>query len=121
MTPTMSPGDEVASVSTSAPGLGDVGPQIAVLVGPSAARGDLMGDKDRLWKRIDPAVLKTRLLELLTGLGSALPEQDSLNQNFRIKEIEVAVVVGAGGEVGILGTGVEVKGEASLKLKLVRQ
>jgi hypothetical protein len=75
-----------------------------------------------VWQRIDTAQLRVNLSDLIANLHSAIPPETVMEDStgFRIKTIEVAVKIGAKGEVGILGTGVEASGEASLTLTLER-
>ena len=79
----------------------------------------LLGGK-RIWNRIDADTLHRNLQELLDNLRESLPSDDDTKGGFRTTQIQVAVTVGAKGEVGILGTGVEVSGQAALTLTLSR-
>jgi hypothetical protein len=75
--------------------------------------------EDRVWKRIDPTTLRANLTELVAGLQDALPLAESPS-GFAVSEVRVAVKVGAGAEVGLLGTGIDVSGEATLTLTMTR-
>jgi hypothetical protein len=92
-------------------------PMIPVYVGTS--NPELLGNS-KIWEKIDPSVIKANLDKLLRGLGGAIPEADSHQTGYSLKEFEVSLKIGAKGEVGFLGTGVEGSGEASLKLKFAK-
>lgn len=82
---------------------------------------DLLGGK-KVWQRINTEELRENLDDLLSNLRVALPADSPTDKGrFEIKTIQVAVKVGAKGQVGILGTGVEASGEASLTLTLERR
>jgi hypothetical protein len=83
---------------------------------------------EKVWQKIDIATLRENLRNLLGGVEKALPEPEPRPEpgarpgqpRFRMTEITVAVTVGAKGQVGLLGTGVEASGQASLTVKLTR-
>jgi hypothetical protein len=78
-----------------------------------------LADGEKVWNRIDVNVLRKNLEEVLSKLGGALPAKDKV-KGFSVTEIEVALTIGAAGQVGLLGTGVEVSGTASLTVHLTR-
>lgn len=81
---------------------------------------ELLGGKT-VWQRVDVTQLQQNLTDLLNDLKTALPvDNETSGTGFRVKTIQVAVKIGAKGQVGILGTGVEASGEASLTLTLER-
>jgi hypothetical protein len=77
---------------------------------------------NRAWERIDVDTLRTNLDDLVSKVSSSLtPATPEKLGPFEVSSIEVAVTIGASGQVGILGTGVEAKAEASLTLTLTRR
>jgi hypothetical protein len=90
-----------------------------ILVAAAGDRG-VLGGQDRIWNRVDLGVLRDNLRDLLNGVEASLPEDDNSKSSFRMTEISVAVTVGAKGQVGLLGTGAEASGQASLTVKLTR-
>jgi hypothetical protein len=81
--------------------------------------GDLLKDGDKIWKRIDVATVRTNMKEALRSFTKTLPSDDD-TPGFKLTEIEVALTIGASGEVGFLGTGVSVNGSATLTIHLSR-
>jgi hypothetical protein len=79
---------------------------------------ELLGGSDRVWKRINVETLKENVDRLVSSLSYSLSPTASTSSGFRVSEISVAVTINASGEIGILGTGVEVGAEASLTLTL---
>ena len=75
---------------------------------------------EKLWKKIDLDVLRENLNVLLAKVWGSLPEDEPKDSSFRLTQIAVAVTIGAKGEVGLLGTGAEANGSASLTLTLTR-
>lgn len=75
---------------------------------------------DKLWKKIDLDVLRQNLNSLMAKVQGSLPEDEPENSSFRLTQIAVAVTIGAKGEVGLLGTGAEASGSASLTLTMTR-
>jgi hypothetical protein len=65
--------------------------------------------------------LKENLEKFVSSLNELLPAMDALSsQGTRLTSFEVSVGVNAKGEVGFLGTGVEVGAEATLTLTFQR-
>jgi hypothetical protein len=85
----------------------------------AASEPKLLGG-EKLWKKIDLDTLRDNLNSLMAKVQGSLPEEDPKNSSFRLTQIAVAVTIGAKGEVGLLGTGAEASGSASLTLTLTR-
>jgi hypothetical protein len=73
---------------------------------------------ERTWQRIDPDTLRKNLDKLVASLAYAITPTTTDQSPFEVAEISVGVTIGAGGQVGIFGTGVDVSAEASLNLTL---
>lgn len=86
----------------------------------AANDNDVLGSGENVWRRINSETLRHNLQGLLSSLGESLPSLPESHSEFRMTEITVAVTVGAKGQVGLLGTGVEANGQASLTIKLSR-
>src|SRR5271167_3867000 len=76
---------------------------------------DLLNDS-KIWKKINPSTLRQNLNDFVGALHGTIPDVESEQTGYSLKEFEVSVTIGAKGEVGFLGTGAEASGEASLKL-----
>ncbi|WP_299919350.1 hypothetical protein [uncultured Roseobacter sp.] len=72
------------------------------------------------WNAVDQGVLQTNLDQLITSLRETFTKLDKEDETFSVSEIEVSVGVSASGKVGLLGTGVEAEGTASLTVKFQR-
>jgi hypothetical protein len=90
-----------------------------LLTDPKGASGDLLGDGAKIWKRIDVDTVRTNMQEALRSFTKTLPS-DNDTPGFKLTEIEVALTIGASGEVGFLGTGASVNGSATLTIHLSR-
>lgn len=79
---------------------------------------DLLGT-GRLWHRISPEVLRNNLREVVAQLYDILPTDDGVERPaLRMTQVQVALTIGAKGQVGILGTGAETNVATSLTLTL---
>jgi hypothetical protein len=77
---------------------------------------------NRSWERIDLDTLRANLDDLVAKVSRSLtPDTPERAGPFEVSSIEVAVTIGASGQVGLLGTGVEAKAEASLTLTPTRR
>ena len=84
-----------------------------------APSGELLVSGKKIWEKIDPAVVRENMGNAPRSFMGALPGADD-TPGFQLKEIEVAVTIGAGGEVGFLGTGASINGSATLTIHLTR-
>jgi hypothetical protein len=69
---------------------------------------------------ISSEALNANLSKFLSGIGDALEGIPSTLAGFKIHEIELAIEVGAKGEVCLIVGSAELEGKAGVKLKLVR-
>jgi hypothetical protein len=90
--------------------------ELPIFLGTNA---NLLSDS-KLWGKIDPQTLKDNLHRFVSTLSGSVPDTDSSQTGYSLKEFEVSLTIGAKGQVGFLGTGVEGSGEASLTLKFVK-
>ena len=81
--------------------------------------GELLRDGRKIWEKVNPAVVRENMAKALQSFMGALPDQND-TPGFKLNEIEVALTIGAGGEVGFLGTGASINGSATLTLHLSR-
>ncbi|HEY1829003.1 MAG TPA: hypothetical protein VGG38_02040 [Acidimicrobiales bacterium] len=81
--------------------------------------GELLAGDKKIWERVDPTIVRDNMAKALRSFMGALPDESD-TPGFKLNEIEVAVAIGAGGEVGFLGTGVSLNCSATLTLHLVR-
>jgi len=64
--------------------------------------------------------LNATFLHFLSRIGDALEGVPSMLAGFKVNEIELAIEVGAKGEVCLIIGSAELEGKAGIKLKLVR-
>lgn len=93
--------------------------EILLLAGVDTGTGELLADTDKLWQKVEVDKVRDNMQKALSTFTQALPGADA-TPGFKLTEIEVALTVGAGGEVGFLGTGVSVNASATLTVHLTR-
>jgi hypothetical protein len=93
--------------------------EILLLSGLDTGTGELLADADKVWARVEVDKLRDNMRKALNTFTKALPTTED-TPGFKLTEIEVALTVGAGGEVGFLGTGVSVNAAATLTVHLTR-
>jgi hypothetical protein len=60
-------------------------------------------------------------LASLANIADAIAENENPGSSFQISEIALNLVLTAGGKLALLGSGVEGKAQASIKVKLARR
>src|SRR5262245_32468342 len=70
---------------------------------------------------ISSEALNANLSTFLSGIGEALEGVPSMLAGFTVKEIELAIEIGAKGEVCLIIGSAELEGKAGVKLKLIRR
>lgn len=88
-------------------------------------KGDSAGDFSLLDERRQVALpvdeLRRNLDDFMLSLRDILPAADTMAAGMRMKSVSVAVGINGKGQVGFLGTGVEVGGSATLTLTFERK
>lgn len=69
-----------------------------------------------VWNAVDQEVLGANLQALVGSLCESFAKLEAEVGSYSVEEIQVSVGVSASGKVGILGTGVEAEGSASLSV-----
>lgn len=83
--------------------------------------GDLDDDQIRggkSWEALDPDLLKKNITEFSQAVLPALSPLRAISEDFNVAEVELSLAVSASGKVGFLGSGAEVGGSATIKIKL---
>jgi hypothetical protein len=94
---------------------------IVVFAGSDGGKGPQLLGKKSGATEVPIETLKDNLEKFVSSLNDLLPSMDpKLSPGVRLTSFEVSVGVNGKGEVGFLGTGVEVGAEASLTLKFER-
>jgi hypothetical protein len=93
------------------------GPEVLVFGGARDAV-DLLGDVHQA--KLPVTELRKNLDAFMLALKDMLPSVDSAGSGFGLKSLSVAVGINGKGQVGFLGTGAEVGGDASLTLTFER-
>ena len=74
-------------------------------------------EKEAKTNHVKIETIKQNLNDFMEALDGLVPKCESTETGFSMKEFDVKVGVSGKGEVGFLGTGIEVGAEASLTLK----
>lgn len=86
-----------------------------VLLFNGSANGfDLLDDKRQVRLRVED--LRSSMAELLDNLADIVPAEPEKPGGIKLKTVTVAVGISGKGQVGLLGTGVEVGGSATFTL-----
>lgn len=94
---------------------------VVVFAGPDAGKGPQLLGKRSGATEVSIDTLKENIQKFVASLNDLLPSMTvAPSSGFGLKSFEVAVGVNAKGEVGFLGTGVEVGADATLTLKFER-
>jgi len=93
--------------------------EFLLLTDVESGTGELLVDGEKVWKKVNVDTVRDNMREVLRKFTRALPNDDD-TPGFKLTEIEVALTIGASGEVGLLGTGVSVNGSATLTIHLSR-
>lgn len=70
------------------------------------------------WETLDPETLRQNLSDFSQAIVPALNPLKSISEDYALEEIELSLTVSASGKVGFLGSGAEVSGGATIKVKL---
>jgi hypothetical protein len=85
---------------------------------PGGAR--LLGGRQPAEAVVSIETIRVNLASFVGSLDQIIPEVKAKEDGFKLSSFDVAVGVNAKGEVGFLGTGVEVGATATLTLKFSR-
>jgi hypothetical protein len=84
----------------------------------SSSKFDLLDEKRQVALPVDE--LRKNLEDFMASLQDILPEADKPTAGMGLKAVSIAVGINGKGQVGFLGTGVEVGGSATLTLTFER-
>ncbi len=84
---------------------------ILIVSGP-----DTGSDRSGGWGRMSKEELKKQLASVIPAVQSAVAEANSHDLSYQLESVSVRLGVSAKGKVGIMGSGVETKGEAGITL-----
>ena len=79
------------------------------------------GPDSSRWDQIDQEELATNLNELLSSFQKTIDTVGDRDGEMQVSQVQVSVGVSASGKVGLLGTGVEATGTASLSITFTRK